>query len=187
MAGVRVAMCQLNPVVGDLEGNVGLVVEAIERAASGGADLAVFTELVICGYPPRTCSSSAASWRIARTPSGRRPPPARAARPSSASPNEASGGSTTQRPCASTAMSPASTGSGPFPTTRSSTRSGTSSRARATSPSSTSPGSVWGSQSARTHGIPRARFPASARRAPSSSSTSALRPTTPVVCVIGSS
>jgi NAD+ synthase (glutamine-hydrolysing) len=47
-----VALCQLNPVVGDLAANSACVVEAIGVAEAAGADLAVFSELVITGYPP---------------------------------------------------------------------------------------------------------------------------------------
>jgi NAD+ synthase (glutamine-hydrolysing) len=49
---LRVALCQLNPVVGDLEGNADLVLEALGRAEAEGCHLAVFGELVITGYPP---------------------------------------------------------------------------------------------------------------------------------------
>jgi NAD+ synthase (glutamine-hydrolysing) len=49
---LRVALCQLNPVVGDLEGNASRIIEALGTAEEAGADLAVFTELAITGYPP---------------------------------------------------------------------------------------------------------------------------------------
>ena len=49
---LRVAICQLNPTVGDLDGNVALAAEALGRAESAGADVAVLPELVITGYPP---------------------------------------------------------------------------------------------------------------------------------------
>ncbi|MDQ4131756.1 MAG: NAD+ synthase [Actinomycetota bacterium] len=52
MSRVRVAACQLNIVVGDLDGNVAHILEALERAESEGCDLAVFPELAITGYPP---------------------------------------------------------------------------------------------------------------------------------------
>lgn len=52
MARLRVAACQLNPVVGDLDGNVSRVLAALDTAERAGADLAVFTELAITGYPP---------------------------------------------------------------------------------------------------------------------------------------
>ena len=46
------AACQLNPVVGDLDGNVERVLGGLDRAEAAGADVAVFTELAITGYPP---------------------------------------------------------------------------------------------------------------------------------------
>lgn len=48
---LRVALAQVNPVVGDLAGNAGLVVAAAREAAARGADLAVFPEMVLTGYP----------------------------------------------------------------------------------------------------------------------------------------
>ncbi|MCW2928639.1 MAG: synthase [Thermoleophilia bacterium] len=48
---MRLALCQLNPTVGDVDGNAALVVEAARRAAGAGADVAVFPECVISGYP----------------------------------------------------------------------------------------------------------------------------------------
>lgn len=50
---MRVALCQLNPTVGDLDGNAARVRRAIDDAAKAGAELAVFPELVISGYPPQ--------------------------------------------------------------------------------------------------------------------------------------
>ena len=46
------AICQVNPTVGDLEANVALAVEALARAEAAGADLAVLPELAVTGYPP---------------------------------------------------------------------------------------------------------------------------------------
>ncbi|MFK7820479.1 MAG: nitrilase-related carbon-nitrogen hydrolase, partial [Planctomycetaceae bacterium] len=50
---MKIALAQLNPVVGDLAGNTALVLEAAEEAASQDADLLVCSELVLCGYPPK--------------------------------------------------------------------------------------------------------------------------------------
>lgn len=50
---MRIALCQINPTVGDLAGNLELVLDAARRAAARGAALAVFPELVLTGYPPR--------------------------------------------------------------------------------------------------------------------------------------
>jgi NAD+ synthase (glutamine-hydrolysing) len=45
-------MCQLNMVVGDLDGNVEAMLAAYDQAEADGCDLAVFSELSITGYPP---------------------------------------------------------------------------------------------------------------------------------------
>jgi NAD+ synthase (glutamine-hydrolysing) len=50
---LRVAMAQLNPRVGDVEGNLLLVEAAMDRARAEGASLVVFSEVVLLGYPPR--------------------------------------------------------------------------------------------------------------------------------------
>jgi len=47
-----VAVCQLNTVVGDLDGNVAAILRALDEAESADCDLAVFPELAITGYPP---------------------------------------------------------------------------------------------------------------------------------------
>jgi NAD+ synthase (glutamine-hydrolysing) len=49
---VRVALAQVNPVVGDLEGNARLVMDWIDRAREQRADIVCFPELVLTGYPP---------------------------------------------------------------------------------------------------------------------------------------
>jgi NAD+ synthase (glutamine-hydrolysing) len=50
---MRVTMAQLNPLVGDVEGNVARVLDILPVAAKERADLVVFGELLITGYPPR--------------------------------------------------------------------------------------------------------------------------------------
>jgi len=52
MPRVRIAAAQVNTVVGDLAGNATRVLDAYEAAAAAGADLVVFPELTITGYPP---------------------------------------------------------------------------------------------------------------------------------------
>ncbi len=52
MPRVRVALCQLNTVVGDLEGNTARILDAYQQAEDDGCDIAVFPELAITGYPP---------------------------------------------------------------------------------------------------------------------------------------
>jgi NAD+ synthase (glutamine-hydrolysing) len=49
---VKIALAQINPTVGDFDGNIARIVDFTRRAAVGGAELVVFSELVICGYPP---------------------------------------------------------------------------------------------------------------------------------------
>jgi NAD+ synthase len=49
---LAIALAQLNPVVGDLDGNVARLRQARQEAAAAGADLVIGTELCISGYPP---------------------------------------------------------------------------------------------------------------------------------------
>ena len=48
---IRLALVQLNPIVGDLEGNVAKCLDAVKLAAAKGADVVVLPEMVITGYP----------------------------------------------------------------------------------------------------------------------------------------
>ena len=52
MSRLRIALCQLNTTVGDLDGNVARILDALGEAEAAGADLAAFPELAITGYPP---------------------------------------------------------------------------------------------------------------------------------------
>jgi NAD+ synthase (glutamine-hydrolysing) len=49
---MRIALAQINPIVGDLEGNRTLILQRIADAKSAGADIVVFPELATTGYPP---------------------------------------------------------------------------------------------------------------------------------------
>src|SRR5262252_950059 len=49
---VRIAIAQLNQVVGDLSGNATRILDAVAEGERGGADLVVTPELSLCGYPP---------------------------------------------------------------------------------------------------------------------------------------
>ncbi|HXE93440.1 MAG TPA: NAD+ synthase [Gaiellaceae bacterium] len=49
---MRLALAQINPVVGDLVGNRELILERLSDARSNSADLVVFPELAVTGYPP---------------------------------------------------------------------------------------------------------------------------------------
>ena len=49
---MRIAIAQLNLIIGDFEKNVARIQESIERGKKAGAHLVVFPELSVCGYPP---------------------------------------------------------------------------------------------------------------------------------------
>ncbi len=133
---VRVALAQINPTVGDVDGNAAKVAEWIERAAGEGADLAIFPELCIPGYPAedlylkphfleagrRAVEELAAAGRTGspRWSASPSPPPAP---PTSAAP-------TTRSPTSPRGRSGRSTARTASPTTGSSTSSATSSPAR---------------------------------------------------------
>ena len=50
---MKIALAQLNPTVGDIEGNTARILEAIAAAQSAGCHLVVTTELAAFGYPPK--------------------------------------------------------------------------------------------------------------------------------------
>src|SRR6058998_2868234 len=49
---MRLALAQINTVVGDLDGNRNLILARLDEARRQGADLALFPELAVTGYPP---------------------------------------------------------------------------------------------------------------------------------------
>jgi NAD+ synthase (glutamine-hydrolysing) len=52
MRTLRISMAQINPIVGDLAGNRDKIIDFLGRAKKLGADIAVFPELAVTGYPP---------------------------------------------------------------------------------------------------------------------------------------
>jgi NAD+ synthase (glutamine-hydrolysing) len=50
---MKIALAQFNPTVGDFSGNAARILTLAEQAQQRGANLAVFTELCLCGYPPQ--------------------------------------------------------------------------------------------------------------------------------------
>ncbi len=52
MAKLRVALCQINSVVGDIDANTKRILSALAAAEEAGCNAAVFPELAITGYPP---------------------------------------------------------------------------------------------------------------------------------------
>ena len=50
---MKIALVQQNYHIGNFEYNTEKIIQGIRLAKEGGADLAVFSELSVCGYPPR--------------------------------------------------------------------------------------------------------------------------------------
>lgn len=50
---MKIALGQINPIVGDFAGNSAKIIDYARRAKSQGAGLILFPELSVCGYPPR--------------------------------------------------------------------------------------------------------------------------------------
>jgi NAD+ synthase (glutamine-hydrolysing) len=51
-APLEIALCQIDPTVGDIAGNERKVLDGLDSAVNAGAQLVLFPELVITGYPP---------------------------------------------------------------------------------------------------------------------------------------
>ena len=50
---MKIALAQINPTVGDFEGNLKKILDYIDRANKQNAELIIFPELALCGYPPK--------------------------------------------------------------------------------------------------------------------------------------
>lgn len=50
-AMIRLASAQINPVVGDIKGNIKLIIDAVKTAEAKGAQIVLFPEMVVTGYP----------------------------------------------------------------------------------------------------------------------------------------
>ena len=100
MPPFRLGLAQMNPTVGDLEGNVRAIVAMIERARRLGCRLVAFPELAIPGYPPEDLLFKSAFIEANLARAGRRDrAPRRASPPSSASSTGATTSSTPPRCC----------------------------------------------------------------------------------------
>src|SRR6201998_83556 len=66
-AELKTTLAQLNPTVGDVEGNAAKARAARAKAAADGADLVVFSELFIAGYPPEDLVHKPAFQAACRT------------------------------------------------------------------------------------------------------------------------
>ena len=50
---MKISLCQINPTVGAIDRNVDLIMKWYQKAVAAGAELTVFPELVLVGYPPQ--------------------------------------------------------------------------------------------------------------------------------------
>ncbi len=50
---MKITLAQLNPLIGDFQGNLRLIEKAVQEASLLGSDLVVFSELFLTGYPPK--------------------------------------------------------------------------------------------------------------------------------------
>ena len=50
---MKITVAQLNPVIGDVDGNFKMASDIFSVGASAGSDIVVFPELFLIGYPPR--------------------------------------------------------------------------------------------------------------------------------------
>lgn len=63
-ASVKISIAQINPLVGDIDGNLQKMIDAFARGSREGSDLVILPELVLVGYPPRDLLER--PWVIAR-------------------------------------------------------------------------------------------------------------------------
>lgn len=49
---MKIALCQINPIIGDIKGNKDKIINGYKRGVELNADLVIFPELSLCGYPP---------------------------------------------------------------------------------------------------------------------------------------
>ena len=130
MRSLRLGLAQINPTVGDLDGNHARIVEAIGRARALGAEVLAFPELAVTGYPPEDLllQPSFVERAMERTrdllPHTRGHDRRRGLARPRRRPVQRGRGAARRR------AGPASTTSTTCPTTASSTRTATSSRAR---------------------------------------------------------
>ena len=50
---IKVGLCQINPILGDFDYNYEKLLDSYNKAIDSGANLVVFPEMVITGYPPQ--------------------------------------------------------------------------------------------------------------------------------------
>src|SRR6476660_9335691 len=110
---MRLALAQINTVVGDLDGNRSLILSRVDEARAAGADLVLFPELAVTGYPPEDLLLRPAFVRAAprsrraesRLSSASRPSTATCTTPAPSAPTAKCGPSTASASCRTTASS----------------------------------------------------------------------------------
>ncbi|MDZ7765525.1 MAG: NAD+ synthase [Melioribacteraceae bacterium] len=50
---MKIALCQANPIIGDIDGNKAKILEGYKKGLKDKVDLVIFPELFLCGYPPQ--------------------------------------------------------------------------------------------------------------------------------------
>ena len=64
---LTIAIAQIPPIVGDIDGNIEKILSARKVAADQGAEIVLYCELVVCGYPPEDLVQKPAFQRACRT------------------------------------------------------------------------------------------------------------------------
>ena len=50
---MKISLCQINPVIGDIDGNKKKIIDGYKKGLDDKVDLVIFPELALCGYPPQ--------------------------------------------------------------------------------------------------------------------------------------
>ncbi|MBU2492538.1 MAG: NAD+ synthase [Bacteroidetes bacterium] len=50
---MKISLCQINPIIGDIEGNKKKIIDGYKKVINDKVDLVIFPELILCGYPPQ--------------------------------------------------------------------------------------------------------------------------------------
>lgn len=50
---MKISLCQINPIIGDVEGNKKKIIDGYKKGLDDKVDLVIFPELALCGYPPQ--------------------------------------------------------------------------------------------------------------------------------------
>ena len=50
---MKIGLCQINPIIGNIEYNKAKILSGYKKGIEEGADIVIFPELLLCGYPPQ--------------------------------------------------------------------------------------------------------------------------------------